>query len=147
MPLLLTARTDSSDEGLPCRSLSVKGLLPEFVATQSLAAIKQLPVLCDNQPAQLNDFFHVNGNPEDEQIECCGDFSRVHFLGAGMQSGTIIVQGNLGRHSGEQMTGGNFSSKVRQLIGLHAECGEVKSVFLEMRETMQLDPCLAIARA
>ena len=43
MPLLLTVRTDSSDEGLSCRSLSVQGLLPEFVATQSLAAIKQLP--------------------------------------------------------------------------------------------------------
>ena len=111
MPLLLTVRTDSSDEGLSCRSLSVQGLLPEFVATQSLAAIKQLPVLCDNQPAQLNDFFHVDGNPEDEQIECCGDFSRVHFLGAGMQSGTIIVQGNLGRHSGEQMTGGKLLIK------------------------------------
>ena len=105
MPLLLTVRTDSQDEGLPCRSLSVQGLLPEFVATQSIAAIKQLPVLCDNQPAQLGDFFHIDGNPEDEQIECRGDFSRVHFLGAGMQSGTIIVQGNLGRHSGEQMTG------------------------------------------
>ena len=81
MPLLLTVRTDSQDEGLPCRSLSVQGLLPEFVATQSIAAIKQLPVLCDNQPAQLGDFFHIDGNPEDEQIECRGDFSRVHFLG------------------------------------------------------------------
>ena len=111
MSLLLTVRTDLSDHEVLYQSLSVQGLLPEFVATQSIAAIKQLPVLCDNQPAQLGDFFHIDGNPEDEQIECRGDFSRVHFLGAGMQSGTIIVQGNLGRHSGEQMTGGRLLIK------------------------------------
>ena len=101
MSLLLAVRTDLSDHEVLYQSLSVQGLLPEFVATQSLADIKQLPVLCDNRPARLCDFFHVDGNPEDKQIECSGDFSRVHFLGAGMQSGTIIVQGNVGRHSGE----------------------------------------------
>ena len=98
MPLLLTVRTNSLDNELPYRSLSVQGLLPEFTATQSLTDIKQLPVLCDNQPARLCDFFRVDGNPEDEQIECFGDFSRVHFLGAGMQSGTIVVPKRLEYH-------------------------------------------------
>ena len=69
MSLLLTVRPDSSDNELPYRSLSVQGLLPEFTATQSLTDIKQLPVLCDDQPARLCDFVHVYGNREDEQIE------------------------------------------------------------------------------
>ena len=127
MSLLLTIRTDLSDHEVLYQSLSVQGLLPEFVATQSLADIKQLPVLCDNRPARLCDFFHVDGNPEDKQIECSGDFSRVHFLGAGMQSGTIIVQGNVGRHSGEQMRGGKLLIKgsVADWFACGMEGGEI----------------------
>ena len=127
MSLLLTIRTDLSDHEVLYQSLSVQGLLPEFVATQSLADIKQLLVLCDNRPARLCDFFHVDGNPEDKQIECSGDFSRVHFLGAGMQSGTIIVQGNVGRHSGEQMRGGKLLIKgsVADWFACGMEGGEI----------------------
>ena len=108
MPLFLTVRTESPKPTPPYRSLSVQGLLPEFVATQSLTDIVRMRVVCDNQPAQLGDFFHVDGNPEDKHIECRGDFSRIHYLGAGMQSGTILVRGNIGRHSGEQMKGGKL---------------------------------------
>ena len=70
MPLFLTVRTESPKPTPPYRSLSVQGLLPEFVATQSLTDIVRMRVVCDNQPAQLGDFFHVDGNPEDKHIEC-----------------------------------------------------------------------------
>ena len=111
MPLFLTARVQSLNDNQVCRHLSVQGLLPEVVSKQSLSDIKRMPVLCDNQTSRLGDFFDVDGNSNDDQIECIGDFSRVHFLGAGMQSGTIVVQGNIGRHAGEQMRGGNLLVK------------------------------------
>ena len=111
MPLFLTTRNNLLNDNQGCRHLSVQGLLPEVVTKQSLRDIKRMPVLCDNRTSRLGDFFDVDGNPDDDQIECIGDFSRVHFLGAGMQSGTIVVQGNIGRHAGEQMRGGNLLIK------------------------------------
>ena len=111
MSLFLTARNQSLNDNRVCRHLSVRGLLPEVVTKQSLSDIKRMPVLCDNRTLRLGDFFDVDGNPDDNHIECIGDFSRVHFLGAGMQSGTIIVQGNVGRHAGEQMRGGKLLVK------------------------------------
>ncbi|MBQ78526.1 MAG: formylmethanofuran dehydrogenase subunit C [Planctomycetaceae bacterium] len=111
MPLVLTARNHSFNGNQVCRHLSVQGLLPEVVKKQSLSDIRQMPVLCDNRASRLGAFFDIDGNPNDDQIECVGDFSRVHFLGAGMQSGTILVQGNIGRHAGEQMRGGRLLIK------------------------------------
>lgn len=105
MPLMLSPSTTASDGPL---SIDVDDLLPNRVADLSLASIGRLPVMADGRPCPLGELFTIEGDPADGRIECVGDFSRVHRLGAAMQWGRILVRGNVGRHAGEGMSGGEF---------------------------------------
>ena len=95
----LTVRTESPKPIPPYRSLSVQGLLPEFVATQSLTDIVRMRVVCDNQPAQLGDFFHVDGKP------------RTSILNAGVTSHGFIIWVAC---SQEQSSFGEISADIQE---------------------------------
>jgi formylmethanofuran dehydrogenase subunit C len=100
---VLSPSTTAADGPL---SIEFGGVLPHRVADLSLASIERLPVEADGRPCPLGDLFAVEGDPADGHIECVGDFSRVHRLGAAMTSGGILVRGHVGRHAGEAMSGG-----------------------------------------
>lgn len=87
-------------------SIEVDGLAPDRLADRSTAEIARLVVQADTRPAAFGDLFRVRGSCADGRIECHGDFSRVHGLGAGMAGGEIVVAGSVGRHAGEGMSGG-----------------------------------------
>ena len=89
-----------------CLSIEVDGLVPDRLADRSAADIARLVVRADARPAALGDLFRVRGSCGDRRIECRGDFSKVHRLGAGMAGGEIVVDGPVGRHAGEGMSGG-----------------------------------------
>ena len=89
-----------------CLSLDVDGLTPDRLSDRSAADIARLVVHADARPAALGDLFRIRGSCADGRIECHGDFSRVHRLGAGMAHGEIVVDGSIGRHAGEGMSGG-----------------------------------------
>jgi formylmethanofuran dehydrogenase subunit C len=103
MPLLLSPSTAAEDGPL---SIELEGVVPDRLVGLDAAAIARLPVQADSRPCPLGDLFTIHGDATDGQIECVGDFSRVHRLGAGMQRGGIMVQGSVGRHAGEAMSGG-----------------------------------------
>jgi formylmethanofuran dehydrogenase subunit C len=107
MPLVLTTATDPAAGG-PL-AIDLAGITPDRLAELSLDAIARLPVTADERPAALGELFSVAGDAADGVVECRGDFSRVHFIGAGMASGTIRVAGSVGRHAGEGMTGGRLA--------------------------------------
>lgn len=100
MPLVIEAAA------LECLSIEVDGLAPDRLADRSTADIARLVVRADMRPVALGDLFRVRGSCADGRIECRGDFSRVHRLGAGMAGGEIVVAGSVGRHAGEGMSGG-----------------------------------------
>lgn len=104
MPLVLVPRTDASGP----LSIDASGLAPDRVTSMTAEAVARLPLVADCRPCPLGDLFQVSGHASDGVIECRGDFSRVHFLAAGMQSGTVRVRGDAGRHAGEGMTGGRL---------------------------------------
>jgi formylmethanofuran dehydrogenase subunit C len=106
MPLVLTPATDPAAGG-PL-AIDLAGITPDRLAELSLDAIARLPVTADERPAVFGDLFSVAGDAADGAVECRGDFSRVHFIGAGMTSGTIRVRGSVGRHAAEGMTGGRL---------------------------------------
>lgn len=108
MPLELSLRRASSDARPPWGSVSVAGILLEHLAAATTAKIEQLPINRDGRPARLADCFTVSGSAADGVLHCRGDFSRVHFLGAGLSRGVIQVDGNIGRHAGQGMTGGKL---------------------------------------
>ena len=105
MPLILTPR--SLDRG-PL-SIDLAGITPQITRELGREAIEGLPIRADERGARLGDLFTVAGDAGDAEIECRGNFSRVHRVGAGMMSGRIDVAGDVGRHAGEAMSGGVLS--------------------------------------
>jgi len=105
MPLVLAPRL----HGLAApRAIDLGGIVPDRVAGLGLAEVAALPVVADGRPCRIGDLFDVAGDTADATIECRGDFARVHFVAAGMQSGAMRVTGHVGRHAGEGMSGGRL---------------------------------------
>lgn len=106
MPLLLTPATTPANGPL---SIALDGIVPHLVAGLFRSTIEHLPVLADGRPCPLGELFTFEGDADDGRIECVGDFSRVHRVGAGMQWGRMLVRGDAGRHAGEMMSGGTLT--------------------------------------
>jgi len=105
MPLVLTPLSDGP--AAP-RAIDLGGIVPDRVAGLGLADVAALPVVADGRPCRVGDLFAVTGDTSDAAIDCRGDFARVHFVAAGMQSGVVRVTGHVGRHAGEGMSGGRL---------------------------------------
>ena len=113
MPLRLKLRNKTN---IP---LEVEGIVPDVLRTKSVAEIEKLEIFEGNVKSSLADFFAVQGTADDEIHEWEGDLSGVHWIGAKMQSGKIVVEGNAGRHVGSEMSGGEIhvSGSVSDWIG------------------------------
>jgi formylmethanofuran dehydrogenase subunit C len=105
MPLVLALRSAGRDRPL---AIDLDGILPEVLALLSADAALRLPIHADGRPALLGDHFTITGSCDDAALECRGDFSRVHRIGARMRSGTIRASGSVGRHTGAGMEGGRL---------------------------------------
>ena len=88
--------------------LEVEGITPDRLRGLSLAEIEKLEIFEGNRASKLADFFDVSGDAADEQIEWSGDLAGVHWIGAKMTSGKVVISGPGGRHIGSDMTGGEI---------------------------------------
>lgn len=105
MPLSLSPSATTCNGPL---SIDLAGVVPDRLADLSSDAIARIAISADGRTCQLGDLFTIAGSAVDGRITCVGDYSRVHRLGATMQRGEIVVQGNVGRHAGEAMAGGTL---------------------------------------
>lgn len=108
MALLLRLRPASTASAAPL-SIDLSGIVPERLCGLAAAEVARLPIRIDGHAAPLEDAFAMSGDCADGVIECRGDFSRVHQVGAGMSQGRIAVVGDVGRHAAAGMTGGVFA--------------------------------------
>lgn len=85
---------------------------PDVLTGKGIAEIEMLPVYVGNQICTISDYFEVEGesaNTAKEQIVIVeGDIPWVKYIGAGMRSGRILVEGSVGMHVGAQMSGGEI---------------------------------------
>lgn len=102
MPLVLNYKGKTT---LP---LEVEGLTPEAVAGLSLAEIERFPIRHGSRSEPLAAWFDVSGSPTDGELRFVGDLGGVHWIGARLDAGTIVVEGHAGRHLGSQMAGGRI---------------------------------------
>src|SRR5262245_38484975 len=102
MPLRIVLRAKTS---VP---LEVEDITPDTVRGKSLAEIEKMEIFEGNVKTRLGEFFSVSGDAHDEIHEWEGDLAGVHWIGAKMQSGRIVIQGNGGRHIGSEMRGGEI---------------------------------------
>lgn len=111
MPLVLEPLPGSG-----ALSIDLAGIAPDRISTLSPGECGRLPIRADERPAELGTLFRITGMAGDGRIECRGDFSRMHAIGAGMAHGEIVVAGPAGRHAGEGMAGGRLT--------IHGDAGD-----------------------
>jgi formylmethanofuran dehydrogenase subunit C len=87
--------------------VEVENIRADLIKEMTLAEIKELEIRAGKVIYQLQDFFEIKGKPA-EEIEIDGDLSNFKYLGAAMNSGTIIVNGDIGMHVGSEMSGGKI---------------------------------------
>ena len=88
--------------------LEVEGVVPDACRDQPLSDIERLPIFHGNREVPLAEFFDVSGDPSDSRIAWQGDLSGVHWIGAKMGSGEMMIEGDGGRHIGSEMSGGEI---------------------------------------
>jgi formylmethanofuran dehydrogenase subunit C len=102
MPLRFVLRAETT---VP---LEVEGITPDTARGLALSDIEKLEVFEGNVKARLADFFTVSGDPTDEMHDWEGSLAGVHWIGAKMQSGRVVIHGDAGRHVGSEMRGGEI---------------------------------------
>ncbi len=73
----------------------------------SADAVAKKKLMHGNLWSEIGDFFEVTGQCNGE-ISLSGNLSRIKHLGAGMTSGKLVIDGNVGQHLGVGMSGGEI---------------------------------------
>jgi formylmethanofuran dehydrogenase subunit C len=102
MPLRLALRSKTN---IP---LEVAGITPDATRGKSLVEIEKLDVFEGNRKTSLAEFFTVLGEAGDDVHEWEGDLAGIHWIGAKMTAGKVVVNGSAGRHLGSEMRGGEI---------------------------------------
>jgi formylmethanofuran dehydrogenase subunit C len=113
---------------IPDVPLEVDGLLPERLLNVSPNDIAQLPVHLGNRKCRVGDFFLVEGTAADGILKVSAEGKRIKRLGERMTCGTIIVDGDIGMHTGAMMSGGRIEihGPTGDWLGAEMTGGEVR---------------------
>ncbi|WP_232215832.1 formylmethanofuran dehydrogenase subunit C [Archaeoglobus veneficus] len=107
--------------------VNVEAEITPELATKPIEEIKQFKVYYGNHLVSLDELFEVEKNGSEEVLVLEGDFSRVKWVGVGMQSGEIIVKGDIGAHCGAFMKDGRIiiEGNADDWLGAEMEGGEI----------------------
>lgn len=114
-------RLDQRVDMSPLVSHKLEGLMPTEVAAIELQNGKQ--------KIRVDELFKVSGD-DTQSIVIDGSFSKLDFIGKGMESGTITVHGDAGAYLGQEMKGGVI--KVNGNTGIYTAC-ELKEGYIEVK--------------
>jgi formylmethanofuran dehydrogenase subunit C len=83
---------------------------PEIFKGKDAAEIANMPLTEGNRNLKIGDLFDIiQDSAETPNITINGDVSKVKRIGQGMKAGEIVINGNVGMHTGEKMTGGKIT--------------------------------------
>lgn len=89
--------------------LDLRGVLPSRLLPMSLEEAAKVTVWEGNQRVELGEFFTVEAETRREDtLRIIGDLSKVDNIGAGLDGGTLFVQGSVGNHAGQEMREGSL---------------------------------------
>ena len=108
---------------------------PDVFQGKDTAEIANLTLFEGNKQRKLSDLFKIEEDNLAATITINGDVSEVRKIGAGMKTGEIIINGNVGMHLGEKMAGGKITvngdaaqwagaSMKKGLIEIHGNAGD-----------------------
>ncbi len=85
-------------------------ITPDIFKGKSITDISDLPVFEGNRQLTLKDLFKIEeSTAETPSITINGNVEKVKRIGQGMKSGEIVINGNVGMHTGEKMAGGKIT--------------------------------------
>jgi formylmethanofuran dehydrogenase subunit C len=83
---------------------------PDVFRGKSMAEIAALPLTEGNMQLQLCDLFKIEETAaETPNITINGDVRKVKRIGEGMKAGEIVINGDVGMHTGEKISGGKIT--------------------------------------
>ncbi|MBP0580593.1 formylmethanofuran dehydrogenase subunit C [Labrys sp. LIt4] len=91
----------------PPERLDLSGLVPHRIGALSLSDIERLPIGTSRIGVAVADIFTVSEGERGE-IRFQGGSSRFDLLGAGLESGQLTVEGDVGQRLGQAMRGGSI---------------------------------------
>jgi formylmethanofuran dehydrogenase subunit C len=115
--------------------ITAECILPEIFQGKDAAEIANLTVFEGNKQRKLCELFKIEEDNVEAKITINGDVSKVRKIGAGMKTGEIIINGNVGMHLGEKMAGGKIivngdacqwagASMKKGLLEIHGNAGD-----------------------
>jgi formylmethanofuran dehydrogenase subunit C len=83
---------------------------PDVFKGKTIKEIANLPLTEGNRALTLGDLFEIEeDNAETPAITINGDAGKVKRIGTGMKTGEIVINGDVGMHTGEKMHGGKIT--------------------------------------
>lgn len=94
----------------PAHAVDLSALIPSRLAALSLREIEDLALGDGPRAPRVGDVFTVDGTPG-AAIAISGGSPLLDYVGAGLEGGTITVEGPVGAYAGRGMTGGRLDIK------------------------------------
>lgn len=87
--------------------IDAAGLVPSALAGRSLSDIQRMVVAHGHTPRDIGDLFYVSGSPGDRLV-FDGGSDRLDGIGSGLDSGAVVVDGDVGMLAARGMRGGRL---------------------------------------
>jgi formylmethanofuran dehydrogenase subunit C len=103
--------------------VDASSLLPQALTSLSVKEIEALPLMMGNRNVNVGDLFSVaKRTTETSQaiLHIIGDAAKLDHIGAAMQGGMLIVEGDAGDFAGRDMRSGNLH--IHGSSGLYTAC-------------------------
>lgn len=110
----------------PAERLDLSHLTPKHLASIPLAEVLKLEVGTTKTGLKVGDVFAVSGKPGDS-VKFEGATNKLDFIGADLEHGTVIVEGDVGVGAGRNMRGGRLDIRgdAGALLGAAISGGEI----------------------
>lgn len=107
--------------------VEVEGATPDRLIGQSADEVARFAIFEGKRPTVLGEFFDITGDLDDQTMVWQGDLRGVHWVGAKMESGSIRVEGDVGRHLGSEMKAGTIhvTGSASDWVGGELRGGEI----------------------
>ncbi len=107
--------------------VDLSGLTPEITCPLPLRELEHVDVPCGGRSVKLAELFFIEGAPDGVLLIEIGDV-RLDGVGAGMTTGELIVDGNVGAFAGRGMSGGvlRIAGEAGDFLGTEMSGGRIE---------------------
>jgi formylmethanofuran dehydrogenase subunit C len=104
----------------PRQRIDVSPLIPDHLSGKALPEIGAILLQLGNRQVRTDELFAIEGEGGAESIKFQNATHKLDFIGLGMGTGAITVEGDAGAYAGMQMKGGVLD--VSGNVGAYAAC-------------------------